>query len=862
MKKKLLAFLFVATIVVLTFVITANAAIQSGEKEGFSYSFDDETGVLTLLGTGEYVAPSGLYNIARYQAKKVIIGEGITTLPNDCFRYLKAEGESILEEVSIPSSLTTISKNLFRDCTNLTKVNIPEDSNITTINENAFFGCSSLTQIAFNDNLTTIGNAAFRKCLSLVSADMGNSITSMGIDVFHTCVKLESVVLGGTYTKLSNSVFYQCSSIKDIVIADTVTTIGASTFRGAKSMTEFDFPSAITTIGDKAFVNTGLTSIVIPDTVTSIGVQCFKDCAALANVEFSDNMTVIPDYAFNGCAISNLVVPENITDIGICAFAKCSKLASVTLGKNLVTIGNSSFANTAIQSIYVPENVTSIGPAAFSNCTNLESAIIDANIAVVERTTFKLCTALKNVTLPDTVTDIQTSAFHECAALESINIPNTLRTIGDYAFYKTTSLKIDLVLPDNFWRIYKSAFADSGITSLTIKSVEKIGERSFANCAGLKGKDLVIPVGCVSIGTKAFLSSVNSSNVYVPATVTEFGEIAFYRAVIHTEEGALTVIDYVNNDTSGKNTLGDTYVPEGSECKHANITVLEAVNATCTETGLTEGAKCSDCGETLTAQEEIPALGHTEETVAGKAATCTEAGLTDGVKCSVCGETLTAQEEIPALGHTEETVAGKAATCTEAGLTDGVKCSVCGETLTAQEEIPAPGHTLGNYEVTTTATPWNNGVKTAKCTVCAEGTSTETFAYEGKAVGLDVTINGTTATATLDLFNAPALTSLAFSIKYTAADLTLTTATAAELGGYTTDPSIANPVKFVWINGLENVEIKGTVVTFTFTIAEGATIDNDDFEITYEADDVCALDETNTLVNVELETFVRVTVAE
>ena len=41
---------------------------------------------------------------------------------------------------------------------------------------------------------------------------------------------------------------------------------------------------------------------------------------------------------------------------------------------------------------------------------------------------------------------------------------------------------------------------------------------------------------------------------------------------------------------------------------------------------------------------------HTEETVAGKAATCTEAGLTDGKKCSVCGETIVAQEEIPA-GH-------------------------------------------------------------------------------------------------------------------------------------------------------------------------------------------------------------------
>ena len=51
------------------------------------------------------------------------------------------------------------------------------------------------------------------------------------------------------------------------------------------------------------------------------------------------------------------------------------------------------------------------------------------------------------------------------------------------------------------------------------------------------------------------------------------------------------------------------------------------------------------------AQEEIPALGHKEEVVAGKPATCTEKGLTDGKKCSVCGETILAQEEISALGH-------------------------------------------------------------------------------------------------------------------------------------------------------------------------------------------------------------------
>ena len=51
------------------------------------------------------------------------------------------------------------------------------------------------------------------------------------------------------------------------------------------------------------------------------------------------------------------------------------------------------------------------------------------------------------------------------------------------------------------------------------------------------------------------------------------------------------------------------------------------------------------------AVEDACKNGHTMVSDAGRDATCTEPGLTEGSHCSVCDEVLTAQEEIPALGH-------------------------------------------------------------------------------------------------------------------------------------------------------------------------------------------------------------------
>lgn len=102
--------------------------------------------------------------------------------------------------------------------------------------------------------------------------------------------------------------------------------------------------------------------------------------------------------------------------------------------------------------------------------------------------------------------------------------------------------------------------------------------------------------------------------------------------------------------------------------------------ATCTK----EGKKisvCQNCGDTQI--ETIPTPGHSEEIIPAKEPTCEEPGLTEGIRCSVCGEILKEQKtEGEATGHNfGEYKTTKAATA----LNTGVKTRTCG--VCGKEEI-------------------------------------------------------------------------------------------------------------------------------------------------------------------------------
>ena len=111
-------------------------------------------------------------------------------------------------------------------------------------------------------------------------------------------------------------------------------------------------------------------------------------------------------------------------------------------------------------------------------------------------------------------------------------------------------------------------------------------------------------------------------------------------------------------------TCTETGLTEGKHCSvcDAVLTAQEEVPAlghdlvhhdaqaeTCTEIGWEAYDTCSRCD--YTTYEEIPALGHAEVIDEAVDPTCTETGLTEGKHCSRCNAILTAQEEVPALGH-------------------------------------------------------------------------------------------------------------------------------------------------------------------------------------------------------------------
>ena len=210
---------------------------------------------------------------------------------------------------------------------------------------------------------------------------------------------------------------------------------------------------------------------------------------------------------------------------------------------------------------------------------------------------------------------------------------------------------------------------------------------------------------------------------------------ALGHAYVETVVPPTCTADGYTNHTCSR--CGDSYNDETVVATGHTEVIDAAVDPTCTETGLTQGAHCSVCNTVLVEQQVVSATGHSLPegascTHAGTcgicgvevgeplghdygtvvtAPTCTEQGYTTHT-CSRCKDTYV-DSYIDANGHSEVIDEAVDATCTQTGLTQGSHCSVCGHVFVAQEVVPVLPH---NYTTKVTApTCTEQGYTTYTC---------------------------------------------------------------------------------------------------------------------------------------------------
>ena len=261
--------------------------------------------------------------------------------------------------ITFDGDVTTIGYEVFRDCTSLTSVNIPDS--VTTIGDHAFADCSSLTSVNIPDSVTTIGDHAFVDCSSLTSVNIPDSVMTIGRQAFALCTSLTSVTIPDSVTTIGHYAFYSCESLTSVNIGDSVTTIGDYAFRECTSLKEFkgkyateDGRSLIMDNTIIAYAYASGTTYTIPDSVTTIGDEAFYGCDSLTSVTIGDSVTEIGYHAFYSCgSLASVNIGDSVTTIGNYAFYYCTSLTSVNIGDSVTTIGNDAFCYcTSLKYVY------------------------------------------------------------------------------------------------------------------------------------------------------------------------------------------------------------------------------------------------------------------------------------------------------------------------------------------------------------------------------------------------------------------------------------------------------------------------------------------------------------------------------
>lgn len=306
-----------------------------------------DNGTLTLSGSGDmanYMNSSAPWQGYSYYIKKVVVGDGITTVGSFAFAYFNN-----LTTVELGKDITDIGTCAFYYDEQLTSIDIP--ASVENIYGSAFYSCRRLREVTLRNGLKTIGEYAFEYCNSLTSIVFPNTVQTVGFEAFRYCSNLVSATLSDSMETIPDRLFSNCTLLSSIVIPDRVKTVGYYAFQ---------YCSALSTV-------------VLPDKLEHIGTQAFSQCRALKSVTIPrgvyfgelDNYGNLVGYnndsnsIFEGCTgLKSVTFEEGIQIVPPAMFIGCKNLSMVQLSKSLKAIMSQAFDDCeSLKQIVIPENV-------------------------------------------------------------------------------------------------------------------------------------------------------------------------------------------------------------------------------------------------------------------------------------------------------------------------------------------------------------------------------------------------------------------------------------------------------------------------------------------------------------------------
>ena len=654
--------------------VEGNYIIKDGTKVIADSAFFDCTKLtgITFPDSIEYINASAFHGCSSLTS--VAIPNSVKTID-----YCTFEGCSSLTDLTIGDGVESVDYYAFYNCPNLKNVTIPDS--VTSIGDMAFgfyfdeeeFDDLTVKDfcITCNDNTAAAQYAVengfnyriFSRAESFKHTEIDeNSVKITGYTGNANIIDIPSEINGKKVIGIDDNAFCNCEKILSVTIPNGIESIGSSAFERCGAITSIEIPNSVICIGDNAFYCCeALADVKIGDGVDYIGCNAFYFTALYANADNWDSgVLYIDDCLISGMYLTAEYDSQTGEPINFITAAEVEGDYAIKDGTRLIAAG--AFCDcTKLTGVTIPDSITVIGEGAFYCCTKLSSVSIPDSATIIDGSAFYECTSLTSIVIPDSVTVIGSGAFDSCTNLSDVTLGNGLEIIGEGAFEDCTSLT-GIVIPN---------------------SVTTVEIAAFNNCTKLSS--VKIGGGVKSIAYEAFYGCTSLKNVIIPNSVTAIDEYAFGYYFDDETAKDEKVADF--HIECGVGTAAEKYaVDNGFDYSAHEYEHHNAAPASCEQAGMQEYYSCKNCDkvfdkdkvETTLKELTIAATGHTEETIEGKAASCTESGLTDGKKCSVCGEILTKRTDIPATGHTYVKVDEVPATYESGGVKEHYECSVCG----------------------------------------------------------------------------------------------------------------------------------------------------------------------------------------